>query len=193
MTEEEQKIELISKCKENLLLFGRIITPNAFELPSPQFHYELVTLLTDRKLLKLAIEAPRGYAKSTLCILTVLDHLIFDKGPKYVVIQSKTQREAKKRLGAIKNIIEYSRIFQDLFGYMGVNVAKTWREDSIILPNGDTIEAKGYGQPVRGGLTEDWARVTLYYLDDPEDEDNTKTKDALPVVCLSTARIYDMD
>ncbi len=35
------------------------------------------------------------------------------------------------------------------------------------------------GQPVRGGLTEDWARVTLYYLDDPEDEDNTKTKDAM--------------
>jgi len=185
MTEEEKqqneqaKQEVLRRCKESLLFFGRTITPAAFTLPSPDFHYELTPLLTDRKLLRLAIEAPRGYAKSVLCILTVLDHLMFDEGSKYIVIQSKTQREAKKRLGAIKNIIEYSDAFKALFGYMGMQVAKTWREDSIVLPNGDTIEAKGYGQPVRGGLSEDWARVTLYYLDDPEDEDNTKTKNAM--------------
>jgi len=116
---------------------------------------------------------------STLCVFRVLQHLLFDKGSKYVVIQSKTQKEAKKRLGAIKNIIEYSQAFRDLFGYMGEQSAKTWTQDTIVLANGDTIEAKGYGQPVRGGLTEDWARVTMYYLDDPEDEDNTKTKDAM--------------
>lgn len=179
MNEQSAKIKVLESCREDLLYFGRTISPNAFELPSPEFHYELSSIMMDRKERKIAVEAPRGYAKSTLCVFLVLHHLLFDKGKKYVVIQSKTQREAKKRLGAIKNIIEYSSIFRDLFGYMGMEAAKTWREDSIVLPNGDTIEAKGYGQPVRGGLTEDWARVTLYYLDDPEDEDNTKTKDAM--------------
>ncbi|HDY89907.1 MAG TPA: hypothetical protein ENH82_17535 [bacterium] len=180
---EKDKQRVLELCKEDLIFFGRTVSPAAFELPSPDFHYELTPLLTDRKLLRLAIEAPRGYAKSLLCIFTVLDHLMFDEGNKYVVIQSKTQREAKKRLGAIKNIIEYSPAFRGLFGYMGMQAAKQWREDSITitLPGGAsaTIEAKGYGQPVRGGLTEDWARVTLYYLDDPEDEDNTKTKNAM--------------
>ncbi len=185
MTEKEQKIneeakkEVIRLCSEDLLYFGKVISEAAFTLPSPEFHYELADLFMDRTKTRIAVEAPRGYAKSTLCIFTVLHHLMFDEGSKYVVIQSKTQREAKKRLGAIKNIIEYSPAFKAMFGYMGMQVAKTWREDSIVLPNGDTIEAKGYGQPVRGGLTEDWARVTLYYLDDPEDEDNTKTKDAM--------------
>jgi len=175
----QAKLEILRRCKDDFLYLGKTVSPNAFTLPTPEFHYELRDILMDRTKTRVAIEAPRGYAKSTLCIFAVLDHLLFDEGSKYIVIQSKTQREAKKRLGAIKNILEYSRPFRDLFGYMGMQNAKTWREDSIVLANGDTIEAKGYGQPVRGGLTEDWARVTLYYLDDPEDEDNTKTKDAM--------------
>ena len=179
MTNEKAKIEILKKCRDDLLYFGKMVSPAAFTIKSPEFHYELADLFIDRSTKRIAIEAPRGYGKSTLCIFTVLHHLMFDKGSKYVVIQSKTQREAKKRLNAIKNIMEYSSVFRSLFGYMGMQASKTWREDSIILPNGDTIEAKGYGQPVRGGLTEDWARVTLYYLDDPEDEDNTKTINAM--------------
>lgn len=179
MTEEQYKIEVIRKCKEDFLFLGRTVSPAAFSLKTPDFHYELRDIMMDKKKRKVAIEAPRGYAKSVLCVFSVLHHLLFDEDSKFVVIQSKTQREAKKRLGAIKNIMDYSPIFRDLFGYMGEHVSKTWTLDTIVLPNGDTIEAKGYGQPVRGGLTEDWARVTLYYLDDPEDEDNTKTTDAM--------------
>ena len=181
MTEEQKQIQakkqVLQKCKDDFLFLGKTVSRKAFELPSPEFHYELRDLMSSEK--RLAIEAPRGYAKSTLCVFKVLQHILFDEGSKYVVIQSKTQKEAKKRLGAIKNIIEYSQAFRDLFGYMGEQSAKTWTQDTIVLANGDTIEAKGYGQPVRGGLTEDWARVTMYYLDDPEDEDNTKTKDAM--------------
>jgi len=179
MTDEQYKIEVIRKCKEDFLFLGKTVSPAAFYFKTPDFHYELRGVLMDKTKRKVAIEAPRGYAKSVLCVFSVLHHLLFDEGSKFVVIQSKTQREAKKRLGAIKNIMEYSPVFKDLFGYMGEQVCKTWTLDTIILPNGDTIEAKGYGQPVRGGLTEDWARVTLYYLDDPEDEDNTKTTDAM--------------
>ena len=179
MTQEEAKIQVLQKCKDDFLFLGRTVASNAFSLKTPDFHYELRDILMDKKKRKVAIEAPRGYAKSVLCVFSVLHHILFDEGSKFVVIQSKTQREAKKRLGAIKNIIDYSPVFRDLFGYMGEHVSKTWTQDTIVLPNGDTIEAKGYGQPVRGGLTEDWARVTLYYLDDPEDENNTKTLEAM--------------
>jgi len=177
--QEKNKQRVLELCGRDLLYFGKTMTPQAFSLPSPEFHNELSELFMDRKETRIAVEAPRGYAKSTLCIFQVLHHLFFDEGNKYVVIQSKTQKEAKKRLAAIKNILEYSEVFQAFFGYWGQNTARQWTTDTIILENGDTIEAKGYGQPVRGGLTEDWARVTLYYLDDPEDEDNTKTKDAM--------------
>lgn len=178
MTEEDAKLQVLERCRDDFLFLGKTVASKAFELPSPAFHYELRDLMQGKDR-KVAIEAPRGYAKSTLCIFKVLQHILFDEGSKYVVIQSKTQKEAKKRLGAIKNIIEYSQAFRDLFGYMGEHAAKTWTLDTVVLANGDTIESKGYGQPVRGGLTEDWARVTLYYLDDPEDEDNTKTSDAM--------------
>ena len=186
MTEEQQQIQakrqVLQKCKDDFLFLGRTVAKNAFELPTPEFHYELRDILMDRKQYRVAIEAPRGYAKSVLAIFTVLDHILFDDGVKFVVIQSKTQREAKKRLGAIKRIFQDSQPFNDLFGHINEHTCKTWTQDTVIYSSPNlsfTIEAKGYGQPVRGGLTEDWARVTLYYLDDPEDEDNTKTKEAM--------------
>lgn len=173
------KDEIIQRASYDLIFFAQAIAQKAFELPTPDFHYELASLLLDKDLLKLAVEAPRGYAKSTLCVFTVLHHITYGEGAKYVIIQSKTQGHAKQRLGAIKNILEYSDEYHQLYGYKGMNTATEWNKDRIVLADGTVIEAKGYGMQTRGGLTEDWARITLYYLDDPEDENNTKTADSM--------------
>lgn len=171
--------EIIQRGEYDLIFFGQACAQQAFEYPTPDFHYELASLLLDHDILKLAIEAPRGYAKSTLCVFTVLHHITYGEGKKYVIIQSKTQGHAKQRLGAIKNILEYSDAYRELYGYRGMNTASEWNKDRIVLSDGTVIEAKGYGMQTRGGLTEDWSRITLYYLDDPEDENNTKTPDIM--------------
>lgn len=167
--------EIVQRGSYDLIFFAQACAKQAFELPTPDFHYELAQLLLDEDVTKLAVEAPRGYAKSTLCVFTVLHHITYRKGNKYVVIQSKTLSYAKQRLAAIKNILEYSEEYHQLYGYRGMSTATEWNKDRVVLSDGTVIEAKGYGQQTRGGLTENWARVTLYYLDDPEDENNTKT------------------
>ena len=167
--------EIVERGSYDLIFFAQAIAKQAFEFPTPDFHYELASLLLDNNVTKLGVEAPRGYAKSTLCIFTVLHHITYGIGQKYVVIQSKTLSYAKQRLSAIKNILEHSEEYKELYGYRGMVTATEWNKDRIVLSDGTVIEAKGYGQQTRGGLTDDWSRVTLYYLDDPEDENNTKT------------------
>lgn len=182
-------LEILKKCANDLIYFGKTITPKFFYLPSPQFHYEIADLLMNRNNTQVLIEAPRGFAKSTLCILFVLHHCIFDPGDKVIIIQSKTQPEAINRLTTIKNILAHGSKFKRLFGENIKETAETWTEKKIKFTLGGktiSIRAIGTSMPGRGALesgvdiTEedieiDITRITLYFLEDPDDEDNTLT------------------
>ena len=187
---DEQKLEILTHCAKDLLYFGKQIVPKMFYLPTPKFHEEIAELLMDRSKPQVCIQAPRGFAKSTMAILFCLHHAIFDEGDKLIIIQSKTRAEAINRISTIKNILEYGSAYKRLFGYSGMEVAQTWREDKIKTTIGKytvTMKAIGTGMPARGGLeggfTEseggdidiDVTRITLYFLEDPDDEDNTLT------------------
>jgi len=173
--------EVIQNCANSLTYLGKAISPQTYYLPSPPFHYEIDSLLTNRKITQLLLEAPRGTAKSSKAVTAIFDHIIFDSGDKFVVIQSKTRPEAINRLTKIKNVLNYGENFIQLFGYAGEEKAEIWREDKIkVKINGwwVTIKAIGTGQPVRGALEDD-TRITLYLLDDPDDELNTITKEQM--------------
>jgi hypothetical protein len=180
MTREEH-YDLVKRCANDILFFGKQITPQDFYYESPYFHEEIAELLINPSIKQLTIQAPRGTGKSTLCILTILNHIIFDENDKVIVIQSKTRKEALKRLRTIKDILEYNEKFIELFGKVSSKEAAIWREDEIKFKfDGSDVYicALGTGMPMRG-ILEGGTRVTLYYLDDPEDEDNTKTEDSL--------------
>ena len=186
MTEQQARIEVLKKCKEDLIFFGKTIKPKTFYLESPHFHTEMSELMMNRSEEQVCILAPRGFAKSTLGVFMILHHILFDAGDKVIVIQSKTQPEAINRLTSIKNILEYSKPFRDLFGYAGENVATKWTEKNVrshIGGNAFSIRCIGTGMPARGALESseslDDTRITLYYLDDPDDEQNTLTKEQM--------------
>ncbi len=142
--------------------------------------------------------APRNSAKSTIAAGGYpLYHSVYFRDDVYVLFQCKTAKEAKKRLRKIANVLNYSDEFATCFGYYGEDNSKSrveWNKDKItirvvnpLIPTNDdgserivewTFEAKGYGQSTRG-LKEVDQRITLYILDDPEDEDNTKTEDTM--------------
>lgn len=178
MTAKEQVIEL---CKDDLLYFGKVISPQTFYYPSAPIHEEISTLIMDRSIRQIEIQAPRGIGKSKLNLFNILHHVTFDEGDKVVVIQSKTRKESVNRLTDLKEILNYNAIYKDLFGYAGEQVSSLWREDKIKTKiNGwnVSINALGTGQPVRGMLEGD-TRITLYVLDDADDEDNTVTKEQM--------------
>lgn len=198
--------EVLRRCSNDLMYFGKLISPKTFKKKSPEFHYELCSLFNNRSKLRLVIQAPRGSAKSTFAIFLALHHACFDSGDKVIVLQSKTRQEAVKRLNKIKTILSYTDIFLAMFGDCGVNqrgtFAKTWREDRVVTRiNGFnvTFQALGTGQQIRGVLEDD-ARISLLVLDDPDDETNCGTKEqmeknfdaffgALPGLEMETGRV----
>ena len=176
----ETKRERIKRMLEaDMLLFGKVAIPEMFTEISAVFHHELAQLLLNPMIQKLLIMAPRKHAKSSLvACVRVLYHIMFDEGPKFIIIVSKTGPHAKRLLGTIKDVLDFGIKFRKIFGYWGRYSAREWSKDQIVLKDGTKILALGTGQQAVG-LKEGHQRPTLIILDDPEDMDNTKTAWAL--------------
>jgi len=172
------KKKLLLEMQQDMLLFGRMVMPNMFSSESPRFHYDITEELhKDEK--QINIIAPRGHAKSSIVAgVYPLYHLMFDKGPKVIVLVSRTQGHATKLLGTIKDVLDYSQEFRHFFGYWGMQSARKWSNAEIELKDGSVIICKGTGQQIRG-IKHGNQRPTLLILDDPEDENNTKTAEAM--------------
>ena len=174
-----EKTQILSKLKDNMILFGKVTIPNMFSSESPEFHYDIAKNLMDKSHKQVNIIAPRGHAKSSIVGgVFPLWHIMFEKGPKLIVLISRTQDHAVKLLGTIKDVLDYSSQFRQLFGYWGMNSARVWSKAEIELKDGTMIICKGTGQQLRG-IKHGNQRPTLIILDDPEDENNTKTAEAM--------------
>tara|TARA_Y100001951_G_C11294793_1_gene274775 strand:- start:1909 stop:3378 length:1470 start_codon:yes stop_codon:yes gene_type:complete len=170
---------MLLEMQQDMLLFGRMVMPNMFSENSPPFHYEITKYLQDDDIKQLNVIAPRGHAKSSVVAgVYPLFHLMFDQGVKVIVLVSRTQQHAVKLLGTIKDVLDYSQEFRYFFGYWGANSARKWTNTEIELKDGSVIICKGTGQQIRG-IKHGNQRPTLLILDDPEDENNTKTAEAM--------------
>lgn len=181
---------------KSLLLMGALLVAEMFTAKTPPFHKHIAATITNLANKFIVIVCPRGHAKSSIAAeLLVIWHLFFEglarrllglpvrKGPRFVVIWSKTQREAKKRLKTIKSILgdehgHKSGLLRVLFGDWSHKTARRWTSDEIELRDGTIILAAGMGQQGRG-LKNYHVRPTLGILDDPEDENNTKTPESM--------------
>ncbi len=174
------------KLDENMLLFGKIITPNMFALPTPQFHKDLAAAYHDTAQAKTNIIAPRGHAKSSIIGgIAPLHHIFCQReinglrlDKHVVVLISKTRDHAIRLLDTIKMILNYSEPLHQLYGYHGSLNAQRWTNNEIILDTGDVITTRGTGQQVVG-MKFGNQRPTLIVLDDPEDTENTKTIESM--------------
>ena len=175
----DSKTETIQKIKHNLGLFGKVCMPNMFSSTSPSFHYEISKRLMNEDIKQINIVAPRGHAKSSIVGgVFPLYHMMFHEGQKLIVLVSRTQDHAIKLLGTKKDCLDYSSNFRSLFGYWGQYSAKQWSKSEIELKDGSMIVCKGTGQQLRG-IKKGNQRPTLIIVDDPEDENNTKTAEAM--------------
>ena len=162
-----------------MMMFGKVCMPNMFSAESPDFHYDIAKYLSNPNVKQLNIVAPRGHAKSSIVGgIFPLHHLMFGEGQKLIVLVSRTQDHAVKLLGLLKDTMDFSETFRSLFGYWGNHSAKSWSKSEIELKDGSMVICKGTGQQLRG-IKVGNQRPTLIIVDDPEDENNTKTAEAM--------------
>ena len=175
MTKDQMLLEM----EQDMLLFGKMVMPNMFSSESPEFHYDITRELHNESIRQVNVIAPRGHAKSSVVAgVYPLYHLMFNKGVKVIVLVSRTQSHATKLLGTLKDVLDYSKEFRHFFGYWGQQSARKWTNNEIELKDGSVIICKGTGQQIRG-IKHGNQRPTLLVLDDPEDENNTKTSEAM--------------
>ena len=179
MAKQEQQTKILQKLKHDMMMFGKVCMPNMFSADSPDFHYKIAERLLDPSSKQINIVAPRGHAKSSIVGgIFPLHHLMFAEGQKLVVLVSRTQDHAVKLLGLLKDTMDFSDTFRSLFGYWGSHSAKSWSKSEIELKDGSMVICKGTGQQLRG-IKVGNQRPTLIIVDDPEDENNTKTAEAM--------------
>ena len=173
------KDDLLLEMQQDMWLFGRMVMPNMVRSEYHTWHYDLTHQLIDTDCKQINILAPRGHAKSSVAAgIFPLFHLMFTEGVKVIVLVSRTQSHATKLLGTIKDVLDYSQEFRYFFGYWGMQSAKKWTNTEVELKDGSLIICKGTGQQIRG-IKHGNQRPTLLILDDPEDENNTKTAEAM--------------
>lgn len=161
-----------SQNRHSILAWGKRFVPDYFPLPFGPHHYELDMAIRRwhrKRNVKVAIEAPRGVAKST--ILTFLDPLYSacEHLEEYIIILADTYTQAVKHVQGIQFELENNEALAAAYPHVCGRGPK-WSSEGILTCNGVRIEPLGAGQKIRG-RRERQARPTLIIIDDPEGEE----------------------
>lgn len=148
------------------VLFSRFEDPK----PIPLFHREMWEMCCSEHK-RVAIAAPRGFAKSTAITHAFTLASVLYRTAKYVVIVSDTESQAVQFLGDIR--LEF-RENEDLLALFGVRKILKDAETDMIVQMTDGYEfrivAKGSEQKIRGSK---WrgTRPDLVVVDDAENDE----------------------
>lgn len=174
------KRRYLEAMRQNINLFASICLKETVFERTPEFHSEVYHALQGRgpEFRKVLTVLPRGHAKTTIAgKIYPLHTALFAQKPEIIVLVSKTQGHAKRLLRWIKDKLN-SDTLRYWFGDYGESTARSWASDEIILKNNVMFVALGMGQQIRG-ITHSDARPTIIVVDDPEDDENTRTEESM--------------
>lgn len=156
---------------ENKLLFGKWFFPHYFRKESPPFHIQIIKECSNN--LNVAIQAPRGSAKSTVTTFLDAVHGICLKKERFIVIVQNTYAKSAGSLNNIKFEFKYNeRLKEDFKVDMEIKDAEG---DTVFRhPDGymTRVLCKGADQlgSIRGERFGAY-RPTLLLIDDLEDDE----------------------
>lgn len=164
--------EIILKLWNNPVLAHETLFAHRHTAATQPFHKQMIEdwHSTNANALDLVF---RGGAKSSVAeeAITVMACLHrFDNG----LIIGETETRAKERLASIKHEFENNKQLHAIFGDL---VGPVWQETYVELSNGVVLQAYGRGQSLRG-VKHLHYRPDIAFLDDLENEESVKTKEA---------------
>ena len=111
--------KLLLRAKEDLILFGKLFSPQDFlASATPDFHVEVGKLLLDKKIQQLGLVLPRDHAKSTLASTAILHRFLFaeEDRPEFIAWIGEAQDQAIDNLAWVMNHIELNPAVDYYFG-----------------------------------------------------------------------------
>lgn len=161
-------------------VFIEFFLADALDMPVPDFHKEIWSLLTDQEKERVLLAIPRDHAKTTLAKLVVIWYWLFTPH-RFAVYLSNTAPIAK---GACRDIMEFLQHpnFIEVFGV--IRMIKQSENEGLWLfdlpslvgpPKRCALRALGQGQQMRG-INIDNQRPDIAVVDDVEDNENTESE-----------------
>ena len=101
--------KLLLRAKEDLILFGKLFSPQDFlASATPDFHVEVGKLLLDKNIQQIGLVLPRDHAKSTLASTAILHRFLFatEDKPEFIAWIGEAQDQAIDNLAWVMNHIE---------------------------------------------------------------------------------------
>jgi len=163
--------------KESFSWFFATYFTHYITCPTAEFQKAIMDLLQKDELLKVAITAFRGSAKSTIATLAFpIWAMVGKPSKKYALLVSQTQELSKQILTNIKQELSSNELLMRDFGPF-TEVADEWRANSFVIPQYNSrISAISQSESIRG-LRHRQYRPDLVIIDDVEDLESVKTKD----------------
>lgn len=163
-------------------LFGKFYFPEKINRPNSDFHrwlYNNLLYILQRERTdvghKLAVAAPRGYAKSSLIsFILPLWSICFDKR-NFIVLISETESQAEDFLTDIQNELVSNQLLKEHFPHAMGKSPKRWRQTDIVTNNDIRVLAIGAGGKLRGRA---YGRIRpdLVVLDDIESRESVESE-----------------
>lgn len=164
------------KAREDINYFTEYYLPHLLINETPLFHREILKLLREES--RVAVAAPRGFAKSTLVQLIYGLHcLLFNEGEDILTI-SMSANLAEDWIRKLKFELEGNEKIKTDFGMLlkwGEKDSKKWTADHLVIQKENRVwsqvRARGRGCQVRG------LRPTKVFCDDLEDEELVRSEE----------------
>lgn len=172
LTTNDPREQIIMKLGLDPVLAHETLFPHRHTEQTQPFHKQMILdwHSLDPNVLDLIF---RGGAKSSIAEEAIVLMSCFRRFHNGLII-GETETRAKERLASIKHEFEFNEDIMAIFGDMK---GPKWQETIIELSNGIVLQAYGRGQSLRG-VKHLHYRPDIAFLDDLEDEESVRTKEA---------------
>lgn len=171
-TREDIK-EIMAYCYRSTKVFGKVLFPERFHRPFSPLHDKIFKVLDDDSIKLAAIEAPRGWGKTSCVNLAFPAKKISFKDARFIVPISCTATQAVMQGENLKRELLSNEMIGGLFGPVK---SDNFSKDMWVTANGVAVMPRGSGQQVRGILYGNF-RPDLIIVDDLEDSESVRNEE----------------
>lgn len=164
--------ELLNDLMQDSVYFNHLLLKEWFDLPTPAFHKQVYKPLMDNRVKLLVVKMPRGFAKTTILQGYLTQQVVNLKHPVIVYI-GDTYTQAETHTETVRAALESNKGILELYGEQP---GRKWTAQHWTTKAGITVIPKGSTQSIRG-LKIGKHRPSLVVIDDPENDENTETKE----------------
>lgn len=167
------QIDAYANCVISTKVFSQTFMGDRFNRPFSSLHDFIFRLIDDDSIQRVAIAAPRGFGKTSLCTIAYPAKKIAFQQKKFILPVSATATSAVTQGENLKRELMSNNDFTHVFGPVK---SDSFSKDQWVTKNGVMVMPRGAGQQVRGLLFHQF-RPDLIVVDDLETSEGVQSEE----------------